>query len=279
MTIGISGASGQLGRIAVERAIARGAKDIVALVRSPEKAADLGIEARAFDYSKPDMLAPALAGIDTLVLISASDFEGRADQHRNVIAAAKAAGVERIVYTSILKGTDSPLLIAEDHKATEAALKASGLTTTILRNGWYFENWTGALPGAFEAGAFVGAAGEGRVSPATRADFAEAIAAVVTSDGHDDKVYELAGGQSFTLADLAAEAGRKKGVDLPYNNLDEAEYSALLGTFGLPEIVAKMIADADARAADGALFDDGGDLSRLIGRPTTTLEQAVAAAI
>ncbi len=279
MTIGITGASGQLGRIAVERAIARGAKDIVALVRSPEKVADLGIEARAFDYSKPDMLVPALAGIDTLVLISASDFEGRADQHRNVIEAAKAAGVERIVYTSILKGTDSPLLIAEDHKATEAALKASGLTTTILRNGWYFENWTGALPGALEAGAFVGAAGEGLVSPAARADLAEAIAAVVTSKGHDDKVYELAGDQSITLADLAAEAGRKKGVALPYSNLGEAEYAALLGTFGLPEIVAKMIADADARAADGALFDDGGDLSRLIGRPTTTLEQTVAAAI
>lgn len=279
MTIGVTGASGQLGRLAVEKAKARGANDIVALVRSPEKVADLGVETRAIDYRQPETLAPALDGIDTLVLISSSDFDGRAQQHRNVIEAAVKAGVKRIVYTSILKGDASPMAIAEDHKATEEALQSSGLVTTVLRNGWYVENWTAGLPGALQAGALVGAAGDGKLTPATRSDFAEAIAVVATTEGHDGKVYELAGDEAFTLSDLAAELSRQSGKDVPFNNLSEVEYAGLLGRLGLPDPVATILADADARAGEGALFDDSRTLSQLIGRPTGTLKDAVAAAI
>jgi NAD(P)H dehydrogenase (quinone) len=275
MTIGITGATGQLGRLAVAALKAKGA-DVVALVRDTGKAADLNVPARAFDYKAAD--AGALAGIETLVLISSNDLDDRAGQHKNVIAAAKAAGVKRVVYTSLLKGDASPMILAGDHIATEAALKASGLTYTILRNGWYLENHTGNLAGAIGAGAMIGASGEGRISAASRADYAEAIAAVAGA-GHENAVYELAGDDSFTVADMAAAVSQVTGKDIPFNNLPEDTYSGILQSFGLPEGFAKILADSDVQASKGALFDDSKTLSRLIGRPTTPMADAVKAAL
>jgi NAD(P)H dehydrogenase (quinone) len=276
MTIGITGATGQLGRLAVAALKAKGA-DVVALVRDTGKAADLGVPARAFDYKAAD--AGALAGIDTLVLISSNDFDDRAGQHKKVIAAAKAAGVGRVVYTSLLKGDASPMILAADHVATEAALKASGLTYTILRNGWYLENHTGNLGGAIGAGAMIGSSGEGRISAASRADYAEAIAAVADGQGHENKVYELAGDDSFTVADMAAVVSQVTGKEIPFNNLPEDTYAGILQSFGLPEGFAKILADSDVQASKGALFDDSKTLSRLIGRPTTPMVDAVKAAL
>ena len=180
MTIAITGATGQLGRLAVAALKARGAQP-VALVRDPAKAADLKVETRAFDYTSAD--PAALKGVDTLVLISSNDFNDRAGQHRKVIAAAKAAGVKRLVYTSILKGDASPMILAQDHIATEAAIRDAGIPATILRNGWYSENYTGALGAAVQHGAIVGAAGAGRVKSAARKDYAEAIAVTALVDG------------------------------------------------------------------------------------------------
>lgn len=275
-TIAITGATGQLGRLAIAALVARGEAP-VALARSPEKAADLGVEVRGFDYTAPD--AAALAGVDVLVLISSNDFTDRAGQHANVIAAAKAAGVGRLIYTSILKGAASPMLLAQDHIATEAAVRASGLTWTLLRNGWYLENLTGSLAAALAQGAVTGAAGDGLFSAAARADYAEAIAVTAATPGHDNATYELAGDTGFTMTEFAAELGRQTGKALRYDSLPEATYGDILITVGLPEGFARILADSDAKAAKGALHDDSGTLSRLIGRPTTPMADAIAQAL
>ncbi|WP_283177589.1 SDR family oxidoreductase [Gemmobacter sp. 24YEA27] len=276
MTIAITGATGQLGRLAIAATRARGASPI-ALVRSPERAADLGVEPRAFDYDKAD--PAALNGVDTLVLISANEVGRRFAQHKAVIDAAIAAGVKRIIYTSLLKGDASPMKLAAEHVETESALKESGITYTILRNGWYTENLTGALAPAIEHGAIIGSAGEGRYSAAARVDYAEAIAVTAIEAGHENKVYELAGDTGFTGADLAAEVARQAGKPVGYVNLPEADYAKALEGFGLPAGFAAILADSDAQTAKGALFDDSKTLSRLIGHPTTPLTATVAAAL
>lgn len=280
MTIAITGATGQLGRLVTARLKEKvPASDIVALVRSPEKATDLGVTARAADYGRPETLGAALAGVDTLLLISSSEVGQRATQHRNVIEAARAAGVKHVVYTSLLHADRSPLSLAEEHRETEADLKASGLSHTILRNGWYAENYTGSIGGALAGGAFIGSAGEGKVSAASRGDFAEAAVAVLTGAGHEGKTYELAGDSAWTLADLAAEVSKQSGKAIPYKDLSVADYAAALAGFGLPDGLATAIAGWDADAAKGALFDDGRELSTLIGRPTTPLATSVAEAL
>lgn len=280
MTIAITGATGQLGRLVVETLKRKvPASDIVALARSPEKAADLGVATRAANYSKPETLGAALTGVDTLLLISSNEMGQRAAQHRNVIDAAKKAGVKRIVYTSLLHADTSPLSLAEEHRQTEAALKASGIAYTILRNGWYSENYTGSIGGALAGGAFIGSAGDGRISGATRLDYAEAAVAVLTGEGHEGKTYELAGDTAWTLAALAAEISKQTGKEIAYRNLPEADYAAALQGFGLPEGLAAAIAGWDVSAASDALLDDGKQLSTLIGRPTTPLSVPVAAAL
>ena len=276
MTIAITAATGQLGRLAIAALQARGAAPI-ALARNPAKAADLGVPVRAFDYTAPD--TAALQGVSVLLLISSNDFNDRAGQHANVIAAAKAAGVGRVIYTSILKGAASAMLLAQDHIATEATLAASGLTTTILRNGWYTENYTGSLGGAIAAGAMIGSAAEGRIASAARADYAEAIAVTAMGAAHADKVYELAGDNAYTLADMAAEVSAQAGRPIPYNNLPADVYAGILTGFGLPEGFAHVLADSDIKAAAGALFDDSKTLSHLIGRPTTPMAATVKAAL
>ena len=280
MTIAITGATGHLGRLVVgklgERVPAAG---IVALARSPEKAAGLGAEVREADYDRPETLGPALAGVDTLLLISANEVGKRETQHRNVIRAAREAGVRRIVYTSLLHADTSPLSLAGEHRATEKMVKESGIPYTILRNGWYTENYTGSVPGALAGGAWLGSAGQGRISSATRDDYAEAAVAVLAGAGHEGKTYELAGDQAWTLGDLAAEISRQTGRTLPYRDLPEAEYAAALHGFGLPEELARAIAGWDAAASRDALFDDSRQLSALIGRPTTPLSATVAEAL
>lgn len=276
MTIAITGSTGHLGRLAIAALKARGVHP-VALARDPAKAADLGVEVRAFDYAQPDLAA--LQGVDTLVLISSSSLEDRVGDHQRVIAAAKAAGVGRIIYTSILKGDASPLQLAADHKATEAALAASGLSHSVLRNGWYTENFTGALAGSIAAGAMIGAAGAARFSTAPRADYAEAIAVVATGAGHDGKTYELAGDGAYTMAEMAQVVSQVTGKTIPYTSLPEATYVGILQGFGLPEGFARALADSDVQAVGGALYDDSKTLSRLIGRATTPMALSVKQAL
>ena len=278
MKIGITGATGQLGSLVLEQVKQRtDASNVVALVRSPEKVE--GIEARPFDYSKPENLAEALQGIDTLLLISGNELGKRASQHENVIVAAKKAGVQRVVYTSLLKADTSTINLAGEHLATEKLLKDSGMAYTILRNGWYTENYTGSIPGALGAGAFVGSAGNGKISSATRKDYAEAAAVVLTTDGHENKVYELSGDQAYTLEELAQEISKQTGKTIPYQNLPEEAYSNILKGLGIPDVYAEGIASWDVGASKGDLYDEGHTLSTLIGRPTTPLSEAVKAAL
>lgn len=280
MIIAVTGATGQLGRLVIEKLKQTvPASDIVALVRSPQKAADLGVPTRAADYSKPETLDAALAGVDTLLLISGNEIGQRAAQHHNVIEAAKKAGVKRIVYTSLLRADTSPLNLAPEHVQTETELKASGIGYTILRNGWYTENYTGSIAPAIANGALYGSAGDGRISSAPRADYADAAVAVLTSDGHDGKTYELAGDDAYTLSDLAAEISKQTGKDIPYRNIPEADYAAALKGAGVPEGFAAAIASWDIGVSQGALFDDTQQLSRLIDRPTTPLSQSVKDAL
>ncbi len=276
--IAITGASGQLGRQALAAIKARnGMADLVALVRNPS--VDLGVPARAFDYTKPETLASALAGVDVLVLISSNDFNDRAGQHRNVVAAAQAAKVGRIVYTSILKGAENPMVLAQDHILTEAALAQSEVPATILRNGWYTENYTGSLAGAVAAGAMIGASGDGRIASAARADYAEAIAVVALDAAHVGKTYELAGDHAHTMAEFAAAVSKVAGKDIIYNDLPADAYQSALQGFGVPAGFAFVLADCDTKAKDGALLDEGRALSALIGRPTTPISGPIAAAL
>jgi NAD(P)H dehydrogenase (quinone) len=276
--IGVTGATGQLGRLVVEGLKARvPVAQICAIVRSAEKAADLGVAVREADYGKPGSLS--LAGIDALLLISSNELGQRAAQHRNVIEAAAKAGVKWIVYTSLLHADTSPLSLAEEHLATESYLRASGIPFTILRNGWYTENYTGSVAGAVAGGAFLGCAGNARISSAARADYAAAAVAVLTGQGHQGRTHELAGDHAYTLQDLAAEISRQTGKNIAYKDLPEAGYAAALTGFGLPAPLAHAYASFDTGASQGALFDDGRELSNLIGRPTTPLSVSVAQAL
>lgn len=280
--IAVTGATGHLGRIVVEKLLAKvPPRDVVALVRDPGKAADLaaaGVQVRVADYAKPETLGPALAGVEKLLLISSSEVGKRAEQHLAVVKAAKKEGVRLIAYTSILHAGTSKLLLAAEHKATEDAIRASGLPYVFLRNGWYFENYTENLAPALEHGALAGAARDGRIAAATRADFAEAAVAVLTGPGPVHHVYELAGDVPFTMAGLAAEVSRHAGRKIVYADMPKAQYKAVLVGAGLPEGYAEALADSDVGISQGELDDSTGDLHRLIGRPTTTLAVAVKAA-
>jgi NAD(P)H dehydrogenase (quinone) len=279
----ITGATGQLGRLVIRALLQTVRADrIVAAVRNPAKASDLaerGVIVREADYARPETLGPALAGVDKLLLISSTEVRGRLPRHQAVIDAAKASGVSLIAYTSMLHADTSPATLAIEHRQTEQAIAASGIPAVILRNGWYAENHLMALPAALAHGAFVGAAKHGRFSSAARQDFAEVAAVVLAGERHAGQTYELAADQSFTLAELAAEVSRQSGKTIVYNDLSEAAFTDVLTGAGLPADLAALLADADAAASRGALFDDSGALGRLIGRPTTPMASVVAAAL
>jgi len=279
----VTGATGKLGRLVVEGLLKKvPAREIAVAVRSPEKAKDLavrGVEIRPADYSRPETLAKAFAGAEKVLLVSSSEVGQRAPQHLAVIDAAKRAGVRLLAYTSILHGEASRLALAVEHQATEAALRESGLAWVFLRNGWYVENYTEHLDPALQHGAFVGSAGAGRIAAATRADFAEAAVTVLTGLGHEKKAYELAGDRPFTMAELAAEVARQVGRTIVYTDLPPEQYKAILTGAGVPGPYADLLVDSDLCIARGELDDASGDLRRLIGRPTTPLADAVAAAL
>ena len=281
MSIVVTGATGQLGRLVVEALLARGvpAEQIVATGRRVEALADLqdrGVTVRRADFTDPESLRTAFAGAEKVLLVSSSEVGQRLTQHSNAIAAAKDAGMRLIAYTSITRADTSTLLLAEEHRATERVLAESGVPYVVLRNGWYTENYTGQLATYLQHG-IVGSAGAGRVSAATRADFAAAAAAVLTEDGHEGAVYEL-GGEAFTMPELAATISTVTGQDVTYTDVPVEQYTQILVGAGLPEPVAAVFADGDRGVADGELHVEGNDLDKLIGRTPTSLTDAVAAA-
>jgi len=281
--IAVTGATGHLGRLVIAALLKKvPASGIIAAVRNVEKAGDiagLGVQVRRADYNQPSLWDDALKGADKVLLISSSEVGQRAKQHRSVIDAAKRAGMKLLAYTSVLRADTSPLGLAVEHKETEASIRASGIPFTLLRNSWYTENYTTSISNALARGAVYGCAGEGRIAAATRADYAEAAAVVMTAENQAGRVYELAGDTAFTLAELAAEISRQSGKKIGYVNLSEAEYKNALVKAGLPEPVAALYADSDTGISRGALFDNGHQLSKIINRPTTSLATAIAAAM
>lgn len=282
-SIAITAATGQLGLRVIDQLLkVVPASAVVAVVRNPAKAAALaerGVTVRAADYDDAAALVSAFAGIEKLLLISSSEIGKRVAQHRNAIAAAKTAGVGLIAYTSVLRADTSPLSLAAEHVATEHDIRASGLPFVILRNGWYAENYAASIASALAHGAFVGSAGAGRISGASRADYAAAAVAALTGRAETGRAYELAGDVAFTLADFAAEISRQTGRAIPYVDLPVPEYQDLLRKAGLPEPLAAGLPQWDADASRGALFEDGGELGRLIGHPTTPLADTIREAL
>ena len=279
----ITGASGQLGRLVIQSLLTKvPASRIVAAVRNPEKVSDfaaLGVQVRRADYTDSASLDAAFQGAEKVLLISSSEVGQRLAQHRNAIDAARRAGVALLAYTSLLHADTSPLGLAGEHVATEAYLRESGLPCVLLRNGGYTANYLASVQPALQHGAFIGSAGEGSIASAARADYAEAAAVALTAPTQAGKVYELAGDDSYTLADFAAELSRQSGKSIPYVNLPEADYKAAPLGAGLPEPIADLLADSDVGASKGGLFDDQCQLSTLIGRPTTSLATLMQAAL
>ncbi len=279
----VTGATGKLGRHVIEGLLARvPAGQVVAAVRNPAKAADLaarGVQVRLADYEKPETLDAAFAGAEKLLLISGSEVGKRVAQHQAVVNAAKKAGVKLLAYTSILKADTSRMALAAEHQATEKLLRDSGLPFVLLRNGWYLENYTENLAPALQHGALLGSTGGGRIAAATRADYAAAAVAVLTTPGHENEVYELAGDSPFTMGELAAEVSRQSGKPVAYQDLPQQQYAEALAGFGLPRPYAEVLADSDVGISRGDLTEGSGQLRRLIGRPTTALADAVKAAL
>lgn len=283
MGIVVTGATGQLGRLVIEELLARvPAEQVAAVVRDRAKAAafaERGVDVREADYSKPETLAGAFRAGEVVLLISGSEVGQRLAQHTAVIDAAKAAGVARLVYTGVLGGPAADFKLADEHRATEQAILDSGLTYTFLRNGWYSENYTAQIPVQLEHGV-VGSAGKGLIGSAARADYAAAAAVVLTTEGHEDRAYELSGDESWTLAEYAAELSRQSGAEVAYNDVPAEVYQGILTGVGLPEPLAEILVDVDVSAIRTGLLQGGsGDLSRLIGRPTTPLADSIAAAL
>jgi len=281
-TYAVTGATGKLGRLVLDELLQQTQPgDIVALARDPSALSDYaakGVQVRKADYDDADSLKAALQGVDRVLLISGNAVGQRERQHGAVIEAAKAAGVSYIAYTSILKGDRSRLALAPEHVATEKLLKDSGLTYDVLRNGWYSENYTMGLGPSLESGKIFGAVGNGKLSTATRADFAAgAAAALLRGKGGD--VYELAGDESWTMQDFAAEVSRQSGKAVAYIDQSEAEYARVLEGAGLPPPIAAMLASTSALSGEGELYDDSKSLSRLSGRPTTPIADTIKAAL
>ncbi|MFF3861873.1 SDR family oxidoreductase [Streptomyces sp. NPDC002209] len=283
MSIVVTGATGALGRLVVEELLTRvPAERVAVVVRSKEKAADLaerGVEVRVADYDAPETLAAAFRSGDRVLLISGNEVGRRVPQHTAVIEAAQAAGVAQLAYTGILGGPEADFDLAAEHKVTEQAILDSGLPHTFLRNGWYHENYTHHLATVLEHGAVVGSAGEGRIASAARADYAAAAAAVLTGEGHLNRVYELSGDTAWSLAEYAAEIAAQSGKEVAYTEVPADAHLSILTGAGVPEGFAAILVDVDAAISRGRLAHTGGDLSRLIGRPTTPVAHAISSAL
>lgn len=285
MPIVVTGATGRLGRLTVDALLRRGipAADIIATGRDIagiKDLADRDITVRRADFADTDGLADAFAGADRLLLISASVPVGeRVANHRRVIDAAASAGVSLVAYTSTTQADTATTVIGATHGETEAYLRDRGIPSVLLRNSWYLENYTSQLPQILQNGAVVGAAGEGRISAASRADYAEAAAVVLTTEGHTGAVYELGGDESFTLTELAAAISAAAGTQVAYADLPVTGFAQALAAAGLPAELAEVLADADRGMNRGEMYTDSGDLRRLIGRPPVTLAEALAAAL
>ncbi|MFC6354501.1 SDR family oxidoreductase [Luethyella okanaganae] len=284
MSLVVTGATGSLGRHVIETLLAKGtpADTIVAAGRNPERLAELaarGVKTAQIDYARPETLEGVFDGADAVLLVSGSEVGQRVQQHANAIAAAVSAGVGRIVYTSAPRADVSELVLAPEHKATEQLIRESGIPATILRNGWYTENYVQALQQARETGVVVASVGDGRVASASRSDYAEAAAIVLADESHVGKVYELSGDVAWNYDELASTIGDIVGREVVFRSVTPEEHAAILAEAGLDEGTIGFVVALDANTRDGLLAETSGDLARLLGRPTTPLREGLLAAI
>ncbi|WP_111767054.1 SDR family oxidoreductase [Nakamurella deserti] len=284
MTIVVTGATGHLGRHTVEALLDRGvpAGDIVATGRNTDALAALaerGVRTAVADFADPASLKEAFAGADAVLLVSADVPGTRVELHRNAVEAAAATGVQHLVYTSAPNARETELILAPEHKATEEIIEASGVPATILRNGWYTENYLPTVEQARATGQLVASVGEGRVASASRRDYAEAAAVVLTTPGHQGAVYELSGDTAWHFDDLADAIGQVVGRQVEYVRVTPDEQRAALIAHGLDEGTAGFVVALDGDTRKGLLGVVTGDLSRLIGRPTTPLLEGLRAAV
>ncbi|MCC3317619.1 SDR family oxidoreductase [Nocardia africana] len=282
MTVAVTGASGQLGRLVVEALSNRDAGPVVAVVRDPAKVADLaerGVHVRQAAYDDPQALDRALAGVDRLLLVSGNEFGARVGQHANVVRAAERAGVELLAYTSIPHAGENPMILAQEHRDTEEVIAKSTVPHVFLRNSWYWENYLNGLDTTLESGVLYGSAGDGLVAAAARADYAEAAAVVLTTDGHAGRIYELGGDEHLSLADVAQVISNASGKPVRYQDLPQGEYLAGLEKAGVPGDFARVLADSDAGLRAGWLDVTSGDLQKLIGRPSTPAAEVLRRAL
>ncbi|WP_020390182.1 SDR family oxidoreductase [Kribbella catacumbae] len=281
MSIVITGATGQLGRLVIADLLAAGipADGITAVARSKEKAADLaaeGVKVAIADYDEPSTFDEVFSAGDRVLLISGTDLGRRIPQHTVVIAGAKAAGVAQLAYTSVFGGPKAEMLLAAEHQATEQLILGSGLPYTFLRNNWYTELAVRDVADAVQSGAIVnGASPDARLATATREDYAAAAAVVMSTDGHLNKAYELGGDVAWTFGEFAAELSRQTGKPVVHQSLPQKEILAGLLAAGLPEDLAEVLADVDTAMSAGVLSATPGDLSRLTGRPTTPIATTI----
>ncbi|WP_328502719.1 SDR family oxidoreductase [Streptomyces sp. NBC_00457] len=284
MSIVVTGATGALGRHVIEGLLKKvPAEQITAVVRSEEKGADYasrGIKLAIADYSKPETLDGVFAAGDKVLFISGSEIGQRVPQHTAVVEAAKKAGVALLAYTSVLGAPEADFRLAAEHQVTEKLILESGLPHVFLRNGWYNENYTEQLAPVLQHNAVVQAAGDGRVASAARADYAAAAVVVLTEEGHENKAYELSGDTAWSYAEYAAELSKQTGKEIVYQNVPAEAYQGILtGAAGLPEPLAATLVDVDKAVERGRLAGTSGQLSKLIGRPTTPIAESIAAAL
>lgn len=277
--IAVTGANGKLGKQVIMKLLSfYPAEKIVGLARNPQDAGDLiklGVQIKQADYDKPETVSAALFGIKKLLLISAVIPSERFRQHKSVIDAARQAGVSLIAYTSQLRADTSAFSLAKSHRETESYIKQSGMVYTILRNGWYIENHTENLNKALQHGVLLGSSGKGRFSSATRGDYAEAAAVVLTQAGHSGKVYELAGSDSYSMPELASQLSELSGKKIDYLNLSYYDLKQVLLSVNIPEMIADVVIEADKLSQEGELFSDSNDLSILLGRKTLSIQQVI----
>jgi NAD(P)H dehydrogenase (quinone) len=281
MSIVVTGATGKLGGLVVDALLQHSVPggQIVAAGRNADRLKEhetRRVLTAKIDFNDVDSLRTAFVDAEKVLLVSSSESGQRIPQHRNAINAALDVGVGFVAYTSIAHADSTTLLLAAEHRATEEMLRESQLPFVFLRHSWYMENYTGQIPVYLQQGEIVGCAGEGRVSAATHADLADAAAAVLTTEGHEGAIYELGGDEAFTMPELAAEISKQTGHTVRYQDLSVQAYTDSLVAAGVSAADAATIADGDRGVAVGELLVETGHLSRLIGRPTERLSDAIA---
>jgi len=280
MKLLVTGATGKLGTKIVDALLKTvPANQLAVSVRNPEKAEGIktrGVEVRQGDFDRPETLDTAFKGIDRLLIISADgDNETRIRQHTNAVAAAERAGVKFIVYTSIVNAQESKNMLAPTHKATEEAILKTGIPYSFLRNNWYLENESSSIQGVLAGAPWVTSAGTGKVGWALQQDYAEAAAAVLAGNGHENTFYELSG-KLFTQEEFASALGAVLGKVVPVQQVDDASYAEILKGTGVPEFLIPFLVGIQKDIREGTLEIESSDFEKLLGRPATPLSEGLS---